>query len=60
MHMTQHQDWLTDITPSSVPSIRIANNKVLKVDVMPYEIWTEKKPRKSHEDFWTSCNGACS
>ncbi|GBP54700.1 Retrovirus-related Pol polyprotein from transposon TNT 1-94 [Eumeta japonica] len=32
MHMTMHRDWLTNITPSSVPSIRIANNKVLKVE----------------------------
>lgn len=32
MHMTMHRDWLTDITPSSVPSIKIANNKVLKVE----------------------------
>ncbi|CAG4980328.1 unnamed protein product [Colias eurytheme] len=32
MHMTMHRDWLTDITVSPVPSIRIANNKELKVE----------------------------
>lgn len=32
MHMTMHRDWLTDITASPVPSIRIANNKELKVE----------------------------
>ncbi|XP_052740800.1 uncharacterized protein LOC128198607 [Bicyclus anynana] len=32
MHMTMHREWLTDVTPSSVPTIRIANNKLLKVE----------------------------
>lgn len=32
MHMTMHRDWLTEIKPASVPNIRIANNKVLKVE----------------------------
>lgn len=32
MHMTMHRDWLTDLRSSSVSSIKIANNKVLKVE----------------------------
>lgn len=32
MHMTPHKEWLEDITPPPVTSIRIANDKVLRVE----------------------------
>ncbi|GBP84937.1 hypothetical protein EVAR_59624_1 [Eumeta japonica] len=41
-----HRDWLTDITLSSVPSIRIANNKVLKVECCE----TLESARKAADD----------
>lgn len=32
MHMTMHRDWLSDVTSAPVQNIKIANNKVLKVE----------------------------